>query len=51
MKNASKMWITNGSFADVLVVFATNDRNLGARGGITGFIAEKTSPASSAKSS
>jgi alkylation response protein AidB-like acyl-CoA dehydrogenase len=39
--NGSKMWITNGSFADVLVVFAANDRALGARGGITAFIVEK----------
>ncbi|GAB4109651.1 MAG: acyl-CoA dehydrogenase family protein [Roseiflexaceae bacterium] len=42
--NGSKMWITNGSFADVLVVFAANDRSLGARGGITAFIVEKTFP-------
>ena len=42
--NGSKMWITNGSFADVLVVFATNDRSLGARGGITAFIVEKDFP-------
>jgi alkylation response protein AidB-like acyl-CoA dehydrogenase len=39
--NGSKMWITNGSFADVLVVFAANDTSLGARGGITAFIVEK----------
>lgn len=42
--NGSKMWITNGSFADVLVVFAANDRSLGARGGITAFIIEKGFP-------
>jgi alkylation response protein AidB-like acyl-CoA dehydrogenase len=42
--NGSKMWITNGSFADTLVVFAANDRNLGARGGITAFIVEKNFP-------
>ena len=30
--NGSKMWITNGSFADVLVVFAATDRDQGARG-------------------
>jgi len=42
--NGSKMWITNGSFADVLVVFAANDRSLGARGGITAFIVEKDFP-------
>ena len=39
--NGSKMWITNGSFADVLVVFAATDGKLGARGGITAFIVEK----------
>jgi alkylation response protein AidB-like acyl-CoA dehydrogenase len=42
--NGSKMWITNGSFADVIVVFAANDRSLGARGGITAFIVEKDFP-------
>jgi alkylation response protein AidB-like acyl-CoA dehydrogenase len=42
--NGSKMWITNGSFADVLVVFAATDRELGARGGITAFIVEKDFP-------
>lgn len=42
--NGSKMWITNGSFADVLVVFAANDRGRGARGGITAFIVEKDFP-------
>ena len=44
MLNGSKMWITNGSFADVLVVFAATDRELGARGGITAFIVEKDFP-------
>jgi len=42
--NGSKMWITNGSFADVLVVFAATDRELGARGGISAFIVEKDFP-------
>ncbi|GAB4210240.1 MAG: acyl-CoA dehydrogenase family protein [Roseiflexaceae bacterium] len=42
--NGSKMWITNGSFADVIVVFAATDKNLGARGGITAFIVEKDFP-------
>lgn len=41
--NGSKMWITNGSFADILVVFATVDPALGARG-ITAFIVEKDRP-------
>ncbi|MBP8251779.1 MAG: acyl-CoA dehydrogenase family protein [Herpetosiphon sp.] len=42
--NGGKMWITNGSFADVIVVFAANDREKGARGGITAFIVEKDFP-------
>jgi alkylation response protein AidB-like acyl-CoA dehydrogenase len=42
--NGSKMWITNGSFADILVVFAATDRELAARGGITAFIVEKGFP-------
>jgi len=42
--NGQKMWITNGSFADVIVVFAATDKSLGARGGITAFIVEKTMP-------
>jgi alkylation response protein AidB-like acyl-CoA dehydrogenase len=42
--NGGKMWITNGSFADVLVVFAVTDRDLGARGGITAFLVEKDFP-------
>jgi alkylation response protein AidB-like acyl-CoA dehydrogenase len=41
--NGSKMWITNGSFADVLVVFAVTDAELGPRG-ITAFIVEKDFP-------
>lgn len=42
--NGQKMWITNGSFADVIVVFAATDKALGARGGITAFIVEKDFP-------
>lgn len=42
--NGQKMWITNGSFADVLVVFAVTDRSLGARGGISAFIVEQDAP-------
>ncbi|MGC9040776.1 MAG: acyl-CoA dehydrogenase family protein, partial [Roseiflexus sp.] len=30
--NGGKMWITNGSFADVIVVFANTDPSLGPRG-------------------
>ncbi|NCC31859.1 MAG: acyl-CoA dehydrogenase [Chloroflexia bacterium] len=39
--NGQKMWITNGSFADVIIVHAVTDRTKGARGGITAFIVEK----------
>lgn len=41
--NGSKMWITNGSFADVLVVFAATDPSAGPRG-ITAFVVEKDAP-------
>ena len=38
--NGSKMWITNGPGADVLVVYATVDPELGAKG-ITAFLIDK----------
>jgi isovaleryl-CoA dehydrogenase len=38
--NGSKMWITNGPDADVVVVYAKTDANAGPRG-ITAFIVEK----------
>jgi isovaleryl-CoA dehydrogenase len=41
--NGSKMWITNGPVADVLVVYATVDPQLSARG-ITAFIIERGMP-------
>jgi isovaleryl-CoA dehydrogenase len=41
--NGTKMWITNGPGADVLVVYATVDPGLGAKG-ITAFIIEKGFP-------
>jgi len=41
--NGSKMWITNGPGADVLVVYATVDPALGARG-ITAFLVERGTP-------
>ncbi len=40
----TKIWVTNGPIADVVVVYAANDRSLGARGGITAFIVEKGFP-------
>ena len=41
--NGSKMWITNGPDADVLVVYAKSDAGAGPRG-ITAFIIEKGCP-------
>src|SRR5271157_1208197 len=41
--NGSKMWITNGGDADVLVVYAKTDAAAGARG-VTAFIVEKGFP-------
>jgi isovaleryl-CoA dehydrogenase len=41
MLNGTKMWITNGPDADVLVVYAKTDPSAGARG-ITAFLVEKT---------
>ena len=41
--NGSKMWITNGPDADVLVVYAKTDPDAGARG-MTAFVVEKTFP-------
>ncbi|HEX6473844.1 MAG TPA: acyl-CoA dehydrogenase family protein [Candidatus Limnocylindria bacterium] len=39
----SKVWITNGAHADVVIVFATVDRSLG-REGITAFAVENDTP-------
>ena len=41
--NDSKMWITNGPDADVLVIYAKTDLAAGSRG-MTAFIVEKTFP-------
>ncbi len=38
--NGTKMWITNGPDADVMVIYAKNDLEAGARG-ITAFLVEK----------
>ena len=40
--NGTKQFITNGDRADTLVVFAANDLALGAFGGITAFIVERS---------
>ena len=42
--NGTKIWVTNGPIADVVVVYAANDRALGPRGGISAFIVEKGFP-------
>ena len=38
--NGSKMWITNGGDADVMIVYAYTDPNVGPRG-LTAFVVEK----------
>jgi butyryl-CoA dehydrogenase len=40
--NGTKQFISNGDRADVIVVFAANDISLGAYGGITAFIVERS---------
>lgn len=42
--NGRKQWITNGTFADVVTVFALTDKALRAHGGVTAFIVEKEYP-------
>ncbi|MBM3897675.1 MAG: acyl-CoA dehydrogenase [Thaumarchaeota archaeon] len=39
--NGNKIFCTNGDKADVIIVFAANNRALGPAGGITAFIVEK----------
>lgn len=39
--SGTKIWCSNGNFADVVVVFAVTDEVLGAHGGVTAFIVEK----------
>lgn len=41
--NGTKMWITNGAYADTLVVYAKTDVQAGSKG-ITAFIVEKEMP-------
>src|SRR5205085_3438351 len=38
--NGEKMWITNGGFADVIIVFARVDGDAGAGSGFTAFLVE-----------
>jgi len=37
----SKIWCSNGNFADTLVAFAVTDPTLGSHGGVTAFLVEK----------
>ncbi|MBI4400656.1 MAG: acyl-CoA dehydrogenase family protein [Nitrospirae bacterium] len=46
--NGTKLWISNGDIADVIVVYAVTDAQRKARGGITAFLVERTSPGFSA---
>jgi len=46
--NGTKLWITNGDIADIVIVYAVTDAKLKARGGITAFIVETDSPGFSA---
>lgn len=39
--SGSKIWCSNGNFADTLVVFAVTDPTLGSHGGVTAFLVEK----------
>ena len=41
--NGSKTWVTNGSIADLTVVYATMDKGKGAEG-VTAFLVERDSP-------
>lgn len=41
--NGQKIWITNGPYADIITVYASTDKTLGARG-ISAFIVEKGTP-------
>ncbi len=46
--NGTKLWISNGDIADLVVVYAVTDAKRRARGGITAFIVERTAPGFSA---
>ncbi len=41
--NGSKLWVSNGPIADVYTVFATTDREKGARG-VTAFVVDRDTP-------
>lgn len=42
--NGNKIYISNGSIADTVIVFAVTDKALGAHGGVTAFIVETDYP-------
>ena len=42
--DGTKIWCSNGNFADTVVAFAVTDATLGAHGGVTAFIVEKGTP-------
>ncbi|MBD3287855.1 acyl-CoA dehydrogenase [candidate division KSB1 bacterium] len=42
--NGRKIYISNGSIADTIIVFAVTDKALGAHGGVTAFIVEANLP-------
>jgi len=42
--NGQKIYISNGSIASVIIVFAVTDKALGAHGGVTAFIVEPEYP-------
>ncbi|MFQ6093537.1 MAG: acyl-CoA dehydrogenase family protein [bacterium] len=42
--NGQKIYITNGSIADIVSVFAVTDKEKGVRGGISAFIVETDTP-------
>ncbi len=46
--NGTKLWITNGDIADIVVVYGLSNPELKARGGITAFIVETSTPGFSA---
>lgn len=46
--NGTKLWITNGDIADIIVVYGLTNPELKARGGITAFIVEAPSAGFSA---
>jgi alkylation response protein AidB-like acyl-CoA dehydrogenase len=46
--NGTKLWITNGDIADIVIVYTLTDPALKARGGITAFIVETNTPGFSA---